>query len=73
MSLAESISGEKAAMEGQVNSPERINPKKPRQKAAHSMTLSKVRGSFDHASRILDSRSGVMGRRLRFGRNGPTL
>ena len=48
ISLGESISEEKAGKEIHVNSPERMNPKKPRQNAAQSTTLSKVNGSRDH-------------------------
>ena len=42
------MSGVKASMEGQVNSPERINPKNAKQKAAQSISVSKVTGCRDH-------------------------
>ena len=47
--------------EEEVNSPERMKPKKPRQNAAHSMTLSKFCESLDHSVWIFVSRSGVIG------------
>ena len=45
----------------QVNSPARINPKKPRQQAAQSMALSNIDGSFDHMACIRRRRDGVIG------------
>ncbi len=59
------MSEQKPVSDGQVNSPERINPKKPKQKAAHNITLSKVIGSADHDCNIPVSSSGVMGMRMR--------
>lgn len=59
-----SMSGEKPHSDGQVNSPTRINPPKPRQNAAHNITLSNVTGSDDHLRKILVSSSGVIGKRV---------
>ena len=53
----------KASMVGQVNSPERINPKNAKQKAAQSISLSKVTGCYDHILNILVSTFGVFGSR----------
>ena len=63
MSSGDSMSGVKASMEGQVNSPERINQKNAKQKAAQSISLSKVTGCCDHILNILVSTFGVIGSR----------
>ena len=65
ISLGDSMSSAKASGEGQVNSPARMNPKAPRQKAAHSIVQSKLGGFCDHAQWMPRSNSGVIGRRLR--------
>ena len=49
MSFDDSISGVKAACDGQVNLPACMNPKNPRQKAAQSIVRLKLGGSSDHA------------------------
>ena len=41
MSAGDNILGMYAFQEGQVNSPERINAKKPKQQAAHNIVVSK--------------------------------
>ncbi len=48
ISAGESMVSRKLARDGQVNSPDRRNPKKPRQQAAQSMTLSWETGKVDH-------------------------
>ena len=47
-----------------VNSPALMNPKKPRQKAAHSITRSKVSVSCDQRVWILRRMAGVIVWRL---------
>ena len=64
MSLGDSMSSVYACIDGHVNSPDLRNPKKPKQKAAQSITLSKCRGSCDHFLCTIHSSSGVTGNRV---------
>ena len=57
-----------AARDGHVNSPDRKNPKKPKQQAAHSMILSWETGRADHTCRRTHNTDGVIGKRFGLGR-----
>ena len=48
MSVGDRVCGMKACNDGQVNSPDLIKAKKPRQYAAHNIVVSNVLGSWDH-------------------------
>jgi len=60
------------AAESHVNSPARINPKKPKQQAAHSILLSRVQGSADHTVYNACRIAGVIGSRGRRKQSGFT-
>lgn len=72
MSVGVSMCDENACCDGHVNSPARMKPKKPRQNAAHSITLSNVNGPCDHVLWICLSISGVIGSRRPLVRGGPS-
>lgn len=57
-SCGASMSGEDEIIEGQVNSPAVVKPKKPRQKAAHGIMWLKFCGSFDHITNIFLNGNG---------------